>query len=297
MAIDRTNPSVASTGTGLAGSLVWRRPEIVVELLRLYQELMALPTLSPNARTNAVFSELVRVATYPGDSEIARQVLADAAIRRISPGLRNLCAEGEVELERAWARRIAASSQPWRDLAEFPYFANYQRLTRLEHYAVLGVAECAPVRLLFVGAGPLPLTSLLLASQHGHTEIDNIDIDSEAVRLAQRLAGALGIASLRFRCADVLDCGDLAGYDLVYVAAMVGPHRGDKSRVVEHLYRRMRPGALLLARSAHSLRTLLYPPLALRDLAGFRPLIVLDPHTEVVNSLVIAEKPSEVSGR
>jgi nicotianamine synthase len=95
----------------------------------------------------------------------------------------------------------------------------------------------------------------------------------------------------------VLDCGDLAGYDLVYVAAMVGPHRGDKSRVVEHLYRRMRPGALLLARSAHSLRTLLYPPLALRDLAGFRPLIVLDPHTEVVNSLVIAEKPSEVSGR
>jgi hypothetical protein len=42
---------------------------------------------------------------------------------------------------------------------------------------------------------------------------------------------------------------------------------------------------------------LLYPPLELRDLAGFRPLIVLDPYTDVVNSLVIAEKPSEVSGR
>ena len=277
--------------------VVWRCSEIVVELLRLYQELLALPSLSPTAHTNALFGELVRVATYPGDSEIARQVLADAAIRRISPGLRTLCAEGEVELERAWARRIVASGEPWRDLAQFPYFANYQQLTRLEHHAVLGVAERAPRRILFVGAGPLPLTSLLLISRHGHTEIDNIDIDSEAIGLARRLTGVLGIGGLGFQRADVLDHTDLAGYDMVYVAAMVGPRRGDKSRVITHLYERMKPGALLLARSAHSLRTLLYPPLALGDLAGFRPLIVLNPHTDVVNSLVIAEKPSEANSR
>lgn len=271
---------------------MWRHSDIAIELLRLHEELAALPTLSPTAHTNALFNELVRVATDPGDSDIAQQVLTDAAIRRISPELRNLCAEGEVELERAWADRIITSREPDRELGEFPYFANYQQLTRMEHHAVLGVTECAPIRILFVGAGPLPLTSLLLATQHGHTQIDNIDIDPDAVQLAERITGALRIGALSFRCADVLDCTDLAGYDLVYVAAMVGAHSEDKARVIKHLYQRMRPGGLLLARSAHSLRTLLYPPLTLRDLAGFRPLVVVDPHTEVVNSLVIAEKPA-----
>lgn len=145
--------------------------------------------------------------------------------------------------------------------------------------------------MLFVGSGPLPLSSLLLASRHGHTKIDNIDIDLEATRLAARLATVLDVSSLRFRCADVLACTDVADYDMVCLAAMVGPHPEDKTRVIKHLYQHMKPGALLLARSAHSLRTLLYAPLALRDLAGFRPLAVLNPYTEVVNSLVVAEKP------
>ena len=61
--------------------------------------------------------------------------------------------------------------------------------------------------------------------------------------------------------------------------------------MIKHLYQHMRPGALLLARSARLLRTLLYPPLTLNDLAGFRLLAVLNPYTEVVNSLVVAEKP------
>ncbi|HEX4102664.1 MAG: nicotianamine synthase family protein [Pseudonocardiaceae bacterium] len=90
----------------------------------------------------------------------------------------------------------------------------------------------------------------------------------------------------------MLACTDVADYDMVCLAVMVGPHPKDKTRVIKHLYRHMKPGALLLARSAHSLRTLLYPPLALSDLAGFRPLVVLNPYTEVVNSLVVAQKPA-----
>jgi nicotianamine synthase len=293
VSIDPIEFLAASTNTGPAGSTVWPRPEIVIDLLRLHRELAGLPSLSPNVHTNALFNELVRLATCPRDGEVAQHVLADPAVRRIIPGLRSLCSSGEIELERAWAQRIITSRDPYRELGEFPYFANYQQLARLEHHAVSGVTECALPRMLFVGSGPLPLTSLLLATRHGHTEIDNIDIDSEATRLAERLTAALRIGSLRFRCADVLDCTDLAGYDMVYIAAMVGPRREDKSRVIKHLYRQMRPGALLLARSAHSLRTLLYPPLTLSDLAGFRPLVVLHPHTEVVNSLVIAEKPLE----
>jgi nicotianamine synthase len=270
----------------------WRRAEIVVDLLRLHQELAALPTLSPNAQTDAVFNELVRLATHLRDGEVVRQILADPKIRGILPALRTLCSEGETELERAWARRIISSREPDQELREFPYFANYAQLTRLEHHAVLGATGRTPNRVLFVGSGPLPLTSLLLVSQHGHIGIDNIDVDPKATQLGAQLAAALGLSSLRFRCADVLACTDLSDYDMVFVAALVGAHPDHKSRVIKHLYQHMRAGALLLARSAHSLRTLLYPPLALSDLAGFRPLVVLNPYTEVVNSLIIAEKPA-----
>lgn len=273
------------------GSAQGRHSAFVVDLLRLHQNLSALPTLSPNAHTNAVFSELVRLATHPEDDQLARQILANSDIRRIIPELRSLCAAGESELERSWARRIIASRDPQGELREFPYFANYEQLTRLEHHAVLGVTGRIPRRVLFVGAGPLPLTSLLLASRHGHTKVDNIDIDPAAARLAARLADTLRVGGVRFRCADVLDCTDVAGYDMVCLAAMVGPHPEDKARVIKHLYQHMRPGALLLARSARLLRTLLYPPLALSDLAGFRVLAVLNPYTEVVNSLVVAERP------
>jgi nicotianamine synthase len=293
VSIDPAEPADTSTNTWSAGSTAQPPSEIVIDLLRLHRELAGLPSLSPNVHTNALFSELVTLSTHPRDSDIAQQILAEPAVRRIIPGLRRLCSAGEFELERAWAQRIITSRDPHRELGEFPYLANYQQLARLEHHTVSGITECALPRMLFVGAGPLPLTSLLLATRHGHTEIDNIDIDSDATRLAERLTAALRIGSLRFRCADVLDCTDVAGYDVVYVAAMVGPQREDKSQVIKHLYRQMRPGALLLARSAHSLRTLLYPPLTLSDLAGFRPLVVLHPYTEVVNSLVIAEKPLE----
>lgn len=52
----------------------------------------------------------------------------------------------------------------------------------------------------------------------------------------------------------------------------------------------MAAGALVIARSAHGLRTLLYPHLPVSLLGGFRPLAAPRPYTDIVNSIVIAEK-------
>ena len=49
----------------------------------------------------------------------------------------------------------------------------------------------------------------------------------------------------------------------------------------------MRPGSMLIARGAHGLRTLLYPPLELDGLTAWRPLAVLHPFTAVVNSVLV----------
>ena len=56
-----------------------------------------------------------------------------------------------------------------------------------------------------------------------------------------RLADVLQVGAVRFRCADVLDCTDIAGYDMVCLAAMVGPQPEEKTRVIKHLYQHMRP--------------------------------------------------------
>lgn len=52
----------------------------------------------------------------------------------------------------------------------------------------------------------------------------------------------------------------------------------------------MRPGAMLLARSARGLRTLLYPPVDLRAMPGFEVLEVVHPTDDVVNSVVVARR-------
>lgn len=266
---------------------------VIAQVLALHEALRARPHLRPEPATNELFERLVSLAVDPAAARDADAVLRDPAVERLLPSLRQLCADGEFELERAWAERIVAHPDPRTELARFPYHRNYGDLTRLEHHTVAGLTSGPVRRVLFVGSGPLPLTSLLLAERHG-CEVDNLDRAPDAVRLGAQLASALGRDGLRFRGGDVLDGRDRYDperYDLVYLAALAGLDPDAKHELLEHLGRRLRPGTLVLARSAHSLRGLLYPVLDPDDLPGLRTLAVVHPHTDVVNSVVIAEVP------
>ena len=52
---------------------------------------------------------------------------------------------------------------------------------------------------------------------------------------------------------------DLGCFDIVYLAALVGTCSGHKREIMADVVKRMKPGALIVMRSAHSLRRLLYP--------------------------------------
>lgn len=270
-----------------------REPASTIEAVRrLYQQIATLPGLAPGPRTDAPFTELVRLVTTPTPVSTQRQVLADPQVQALTPHLQRLCCEAEAELERSWAARIIARHDPGQELRSFPYYDHYRRLTRLEHHLVAGLTA-PPQRVAFIGSGPLPLTSILLAQQY-RVQVDNIDIDPDATRRALAVTAALGTHRLQFHTADVLDHASFGGYDTVWLAASVGLDRRHKRQVLAHLSEHLRPGALLLARSAHSLRTLLYPPLPVDDLGNFQPLVVLHPYTDIVNSVVIAQKPGPV---
>jgi hypothetical protein len=97
---------------------------------------------------------------------------------------------------------------------------------------------------------------------------------------------------MEFICAEATSpTKDLAEFDVVYLAALVGISQAEKEGIMLQVVDRMRPGALLVVRSAWGLRTCLYPEV---DLAteGLRKrlecCVVVHPYGQVVNSVIVA---------
>ncbi|KAA8536741.1 hypothetical protein F0562_029219 [Nyssa sinensis] len=151
-----------------------------------------------------------------------------------------------------------------------------------------------PSRVVFVGSGPLPLTSIVLASYHlTTTSFHNYDIDPLANSMASRLVSSDSDLSQRmfFHTTDIMNVtSELKDYEVVFLAALVGMDKEEKVRVIDHLAKYMAPGALLMLRSAHGARAFLYPVVDPCDLQGFEVLSVFHPADEVINSVVIARK-------
>lgn len=309
------------------------------------------------------------------------QVLSNPSVKAILPSLRGICAQAESCLELHWAEHVLAAAKSGGSpdevharLQTFPYYENYQELTRLELCAIFSATKMAPRRIAFIGSGPLPLTSLCLLqalkqqrqqqdgllgptllspppspSPDGRLDsgkrsnskqgpvVLNVDCDSTAIAVSLSLSLALGEAGhgMEFICAEAeavpeteseLDVStpsppltpstttttttdaeggkqqqqpqpqqkkDLAEFDVVYLAALVGLSRADKERIVLSVAGRMRPGALLVARSAWGLRTCLYPEIDLAATPALRRrlecCVVVHPYGQVVNSVIVAK--------
>ena len=153
-------------------------------------------------------------------------------------------------------------------LHEFPYYDNYVDLVRLELSAISSLAVDKPRhKYAVIGSGPLPLTSICLADalnkdDHQHICIHNVDRDPWVISSSEELCCRLGYGpiAMSFHCVDA-QSGSIGfqEFDVVYLAALVGMTTEAKRDIVVEISSRMRPGALLLIRSSHSLRSLIYP--------------------------------------
>ena len=149
----------------------------------------------------------------------------------------------------------------------FPYHDNYDDLTCMELDAILSVTS-ETRKIAFLGSGPLPLSSLCIADALGKRTgrspavIRNIDRDPDAIKLSSSLCQKLGprASAMQFQCTDAATPNpDLWDFDVVYLAALVGRTREQKQQIIATIGGQMKPGALLIIRSSHSLRCLLYP--------------------------------------
>lgn len=169
-----------------------------------------------------------------------------------------------------------------------------------------------PRKIAFLGSGPLPLTSMCLlkalretasrmqpASKSFDTTIVNIDRDAAAHTSAITLHESLGSWSqgMEFMCADASLVAGLEEYDVVFLAALVGVTQEEKESLTFSIARRMRPGALLVVRSAYGLRAVLYPVSTTRESTLPVTFVCNDFNTVTGGGSEHGESPVRVAGR
>lgn len=273
-------------------------PELLVEsVLALHAQISKLDNLRPSETVNALFSQLVALCLRPCSIDVAKYLSANA--RAVRADLIQLCGRAEGLLERHYAELLGRSPQPHAQLDLFPYYRNYRKLAVLEfrQLCLAGNGSASTfTRVAFVGSGPMPLTSIVLALHHmPWATFDNYDMDADANELARGLVRAHPDLSARmaFHTRNVKKVKErLADYDVVFLAALVGLGRAAKADILEHLGRHMRAGSALVVRSAHAARAFLYPVVDNEMLQGpgFDVLSVFHPSDEVVNSVIVARK-------
>lgn len=263
------------------------------QISELYEKISSLDSLKPSQDVNMLFTELVQACTPPNPIDVTKLC---NKVQKMRSKLIRLCGEAEGLLEKHYSTLLANSYEnPLDHLDVFPYFSNYLKLSLLENNILTQHSTQIPKRVAFVGSGPLPLTSIVLALYHlPTTRFDNYDIDPFANEMAGRLVGPDPDLSSRmqFHTKDVMSVGneELEEYDVIFLAALVGMDKEEKIQVIHHLAKNMKLGSTLMVRSAHGARAFLYPVVDPDDLCGFDVLSVFHPTDEVINSVMIARK-------
>lgn len=273
--------------------------QLVNTICDLYEKISKLESLKPSEDVNILFSQLVSTC-IPPNPNIDVTKMCDT-VQETRQKLIKICGEAEGHLEHHFSSILTSfEDNPLHHLNIFPYYNNYIKLGKLEYDLLTqNLNGLVPRNVAFIGSGPLPLTSIVLASSHlKETVFHNFDIDPSANSLASLLVSSDPDISQRmfFHTVDIMNVTEsLKSFDVVFLAALVGMNKEDKVRVIEHLQKHMAPGAVLMLRSAHGPRAFLYPIVEPCDLQGFEVLSIYHPTDDVINSVVISKKLPVVS--
>lgn len=261
--------------------------------INLVDAITALGDVSPGSPGEAKCLELVAWAksTVP-DEAFAHMVLSEPGVIERVPRAREIHARRLAVEERERAGRILEHGPS--ALEGYGLRENYNKLVTGD-LSLMGMdGNPRPERLLFIGSGPLPMTALLFS--HAGVRVDLLDIDGHALRTGQAVLERLGAPRLDAHHGDVRTLREeLSNYDAVYVAAAAGLSAPEKHVILDHLQRWIRPGTVVLARSADGLRRALYPDIEWSDDArnSLRRIGIWHPRHGVMNSVLVLKQTAE----
>ncbi|KAF9614455.1 hypothetical protein IFM89_018691 [Coptis chinensis] len=265
---------------------------LIARVMQIHASICKLESLRPSKQVNSLFTQLVKLCILPSSIDITK---LPPAVQLMRESLIKLCGHAEGLLELQFAHFLVNIPQPLDHLDVFPYYGNYVQLASLEHGILYENGVVHPKNVAFVGSGPMPLTSFILAIDHMQTShFVNFDIDKSANDVARQIVASDAEleSRMKFETADIMEVKDRLGeFDCIFLAALVGMDKKDKANILGHVRKYMKAGGVLLVRSANGARGFLYPVVDENDLAGFEILSIFHPINDVVNSVVLVRKP------
>lgn len=260
----------------------------IARIMQLHACISKLESLRPSKQVNSLFMHLVKLCIRPSSIDI-KALPQEVQQKRRS--LIILCGSAECLLELEFAAQLSKISQPLKSLNLFPYYGNYVKLASLEKKILIENGVVQPKKIAFVGSGPVPFTSIIMASQHMKSaHFDNFDIDEAANHAARKIVYSDSQIAKRmtFLTCDIMEVKDqLAEYDCIFLAALVGRNEEEKVKILKHIRKYMKDGGFLLVRSAKGARAFLYPAVEEHNLLDFEVLSICHPTNDVINSIIL----------
>ncbi|KAL5711393.1 nicotianamine synthase [Ranunculus cassubicifolius] len=265
---------------------------LMARVTQIHASISKLESLRPSKQVNTLFTQLVTLCTLPSSIDITN---LPSEVQLMRESLIKLCGQAEGLLELQFANFLINIRRPLEHLDVFPYYGNYVKLASLEHRILYENGVVNPKKVAFIGSGPMPLTSFILATDHMKTtHFVNFDIDESANSVAHQIVTSNPKleSRMKFETCDIMEVKDgLAEFDCIFLAALVGMDKKEKMKILAHVGRYMKAGGILLLRSANGARGFLYPVIEENDLAGFQILSIFHPTNDVINSVVLVRKP------
>jgi len=258
------------------------------KLLELHEELSHAKNLEPSTKINAVFSELVEIVqnTPPGQS---KEILEDEEIQTIKNSIRRMASEAESKLELFWTENALKSSDIEQTLRSFPYYSNYKEMTDLEIETMKSCDVDFARKVLFVGSGPLPLSSIMMARTYG-ISIDNLDSDENACKHSKKILERLGLShKIDTIRGNVFEINNFSAYQIIFIAALVGENEDEKKKIIDHVVSRSLKNTTIMMRSVSDLGVLLYPEVVLTSSKEIDLIQARETPKDIINTILVGK--------
>jgi hypothetical protein len=150
------------------------------------------------------------------------------------------------------------------DKASLAEYHLYERVGELVRRELILISELWPQRILFIGAGALPLSAIQIHLQTG-LPVDCLVETPAATDLAEQVLQKCKVNNSVHVFAEKDAKYDLSAYDLVIMASAARPKR----KILRQLRKKCHAGCHILCRTVHGLGQLLYEPATDLDVRGF----------------------------
>ncbi|KAK2423129.1 nicotianamine synthase [Trifolium repens] len=265
---------------------------LISQIMQIHATISKLESLRPSKQVNTLFTHLVKLCIPPSSIDIET---LPQEVKTMRESLIKLCGKAEGLLELEFSTFISLTPNPMKNLTLFPYYGNYIKLANYENKILKENGVVNAKKVAFIGSGPMPLSSIILATHHMEsTQFDNFDIDEKANEVASKIVASDKALEkrMKFVTQDIMEVKEKLGqYDCIFLAALVGMSRGEKMKVLGHIRKYMKEGGVLLVRSAKGSRAFLYPIVDENDVMDFEVLTIFHPTDDVINSVVLLQKP------